>query len=39
MKAILVAALVALGISVGVGAANAQSLSHMAPPQHSSRSN
>jgi hypothetical protein len=37
MKAILLAAL-ALSIGVGAGVANAQSLSHMAPPQYS-RSN
>jgi hypothetical protein len=37
MKAILLAVLAAL--SVGMGVANAQSLSHMAPAQHSSRSN
>jgi hypothetical protein len=38
MKAILLAALT-LSIGVGLGVANAQSLSHIAPPQHSSRFN
>jgi hypothetical protein len=39
MKANLPAALAALSVGVGAGVANAQSLSHMAPPHHSSQFN